>query len=116
VDGTDFRVAEPIPFTKPLKQLWYTPKFGALGVHYEVAVGIKSGDIVWYNGPFPCGMMQDITIFCSGLKKKLRDIEMIVADCGYCGDEKVVTPYTALNRQHRKAMSKARARHETINK
>jgi hypothetical protein len=61
-------------------------------------------------------MMQAITIFHTELKHKLRDREMVVADWGYCGDEKVCKPYGALNRRHRKAMSKARVRHETINK
>ena len=51
VDGTDFRIQEPIPFNPK----WYSYKFKGPGLRYEVAICIKTGWIVWVNGPFPAG-------------------------------------------------------------
>lgn len=50
VDGTDFRIYERHPFWSG----WFSHKFKGPGVRYEVAVCIKTGDVVWINGPFPC--------------------------------------------------------------
>ena len=67
VDGTDFRIAEPVPFSR----VWYTQKFAGPGLRYELAVSLFNGDIVWYNGPFAPGTNHDITIFRWKLKSKL---------------------------------------------
>ena len=56
VDGTD------CPIEKKGRR-WYSHKFKKPGVRYEVGVAIKSGDIVWINGPYPCGAYADIKIF-----------------------------------------------------
>ena len=72
VDGTDFRILEPSPFSKK----WYSHKFRGPGLRYEVAVGIQSGHIVWTNGPFPAGV-PDIVIFRYSLKNKLVEGERV---------------------------------------
>jgi hypothetical protein len=46
VDGTDFRIMEPIPFDSK----WLSEKFNEPGVKYEVAVCIQTGWIVHTNG------------------------------------------------------------------
>ena len=44
------------------------------------------GDIVWVNGPFPCGQYPDIKIFMEyGLKDNLDEGERVKADNGYEG-------------------------------
>jgi len=111
VDGTDFRIQEPSPFNRK----WYSSKFNGPGVRYEVGICIQSGDIVWIHGPFPCGLMPDIRIFRIKLKDLLLPGEQVIADKGYRGDPKTCTPFEAKNECHKKAMSRARARHETIN-
>jgi hypothetical protein len=58
VDGTDFKIQEPSPFSRT----WYSHKFKGPGFRYKVAVGIQTGDIVWTHGPFACGMFPDITM------------------------------------------------------
>ena len=55
VDGTDFRIQEPIPFNPK----WYSHKFKGPGLRYEVAICIKTGCIVWVIGPFPAGEWPD---------------------------------------------------------
>jgi hypothetical protein len=42
VDGTDFRIYEPTPFSP----MWYSHKYKGPGLRYEVALSIRGGDIV----------------------------------------------------------------------
>lgn len=112
VDGTDYQIYEPTPFDPK----WYSHKFKGPGLRYELTVSIHTGYIVSYHDPFPCGTYNDITIFCVGIKRKLVPGEKVIEDRGYKGDIKVVTPYdTTKDGTCHKAMSVARARHETIN-
>ena len=82
---------------------------------YEVAVAIKSGDIVWICGPFP-GATNDITIFRYRLKNMLLPFEKVMGDRGYQGDEACHTPYNARNNQHARSMAVLRSRQETVNR
>jgi len=41
------------------------------------------GEIVWRNGPFPCGEWSDIRIAREALTHELEDEEKALADCGY---------------------------------
>ena len=82
VDGTDFQVYRQ----KGSYKFWYGYKFKKPGVRYEVAISIISGDIVWINGPFPCGFYNDIKIFRQGLKNMLEDGERVEVDDGYLGE------------------------------
>ena len=51
IDGTDFKVWEPHPFNPD----YFSHKYNHAGVRYEIGICIKTGWIVWINGPFPCG-------------------------------------------------------------
>ena len=81
VDGTDFWICEPKPFTKD----FYSHKFAKAGLRYEVGVCIQTGLIVWINGSFAAGKYNDITIFQSKMIYDLLDWEMVEADQGYVG-------------------------------
>ena len=59
VDGTDFRIMEPIPLNKD----WFSHKFKGPGLRYEIAVSIRKGHTVSINGPFPAGAYPDRRIF-----------------------------------------------------
>lgn len=111
VDGVDFQIPEPIPFSSE----WYSHKFCGPGLRYEIAIAINTGDIVWFNGPFPAGSFPDIKIFRNKLKLQLGPGEKIIADRGYRGDIKVCTPDHANSIEHGKVMNQARARHEATN-
>ena len=111
VDGTDCPINEPQPFNKK----WYSHKFKSAGLRYEVGVGLQSGDICWVNGPFPCGSWSDLKIFKSKLANRLLPGEMVEADKGY-PHRKVRTPRNIVSQTDKRAKSKARARHETVNK
>ena len=116
VDGTDFRIQEPWPFEEEYNRKWCSHKFKAAGVRYELGISLRTGDICWFNGPYPAGM-SDITIFCRGLKHKLGVREKVVADFGYRGDKnKVCLPDDkVVGHDNRVAMCKGRGRHEAIN-
>jgi hypothetical protein len=58
VDGTDCPLWEP-PKTDnsslPFDKKWYSHKLHGAGSWYKIAPCIKTGDIIYVNGPFPCG-------------------------------------------------------------
>lgn len=59
VDGTDFKICEPMPFDTK----WYSYKFNGAGLRYEVNICIDTGLIVWLHGPFKYGQFNDLRIF-----------------------------------------------------
>ena len=112
VDGTDFRIGDPVPFSP----VWWSKKFNGAALRYELVVCIETGDIVGFMGPVAPKYNQDITNFRWKTRRMLGPGEMVVADKGYRGDIKCCTPLNAKNPHHLKAMSHARARHETVNR
>lgn len=80
VDGVDFHVSQH-------GSGFSSHKFGKKsGLRYEIALCIQTGDVVWINGPFPCGMYNDLTIFRSALMTELAYAERVEADDGYIGE------------------------------
>ena len=110
VDGTDCPVFEPSPFNKEM----YSHKLNGPGLKYEVAVCLKTGHIVWINGPFVASV-NDGTIFREGLSGLLFDEEAVEVDGGYKGDDKMKLPSMGINSSKRKMKSNVRAQHEAIN-
>jgi len=111
VDGTDYMIAEPTPFSKE----WYCYKHGCAGLRYEIATCIQTGHIVWVNGPFKCGKWPDIKIFRRNLKQRLLPCEMVECDRGYRGDQSCRHADIVFNRADQRAKGRAAARHETVN-
>lgn len=110
VDGTDCRIFEPYPFSSS----WFSHKFHGPGVRYEIAVSVMTGQIVWVNGPFPCGSHSDLKIFKSNLKNRLLPGEKVIADKGYQDN---LCDYEAKELEYPdKMFSSCRARHESVNK
>ena len=116
VYGTHFRIYNRTEKkSKKYIKSWYSHKYNAAGVSYEVAVCIKTGDIVWICGPFPAATA-DISIYRYKLKDMLTAFEKVMADRGYAGDKSCLTPYDGINRQHLRSMAVLRSRHETVNR
>ena len=112
VDGTDFMIDEESPFDPR----WFSIKFKNAGVRYEIGICIQTGDIVWVNGPFPCGTYPDHVIvnLPGGLEQSLLPGERYLCDGVYRYRPRSVTPtgtHTPLDRMK----AEARARHETVN-
>lgn len=81
-----------------------------------MAISIQEGDIVWINGPFPCGEWPDLRIARESLIHALDQGEFYLADSGYFdGNNWSVTP-NGLNNMEQRQQSLVRARHETLNR
>lgn len=112
VDGTDFQIPQQYP-SKP----YYSYKFKGPGLRYEVAVCIRSGDIVWINGPFKPGELTDLMIFRLGLKQKLLFAgEKAQADGIYSCEATCICPNQFDGAWVQWLKNDVRARHETVNK
>ena len=111
VDGTDFWIYEPKPFTKD----FYSHKFATAGLHYEVGVCIQTGLLVWINGPFAGGKYNAITIFQSKVIYKLLDWEMVEVGQGYVGQLNKICVKYELGVSENQFEARARARGEMIN-
>jgi hypothetical protein len=111
VDGTDFAIREPRPFSKK----WYSHKLHGPAIRYEIAVCIQTGDIMWGNGPFAAGLWPDQKIFKTYLAERLAPGEMVEVDGGY-GGPLVRQPTDYVSKADKDAKDNARARHETINR
>lgn len=103
-----------------LGRLFSSHKFaGKSGLRYEVGICILTGDIVWINGPYECGIWPDISIFRDALVSSLAPNERIEADDGYLGEhpEHVKCPKGFANDEITEFMQqRARNRQETMNK
>lgn len=119
MDGTDFRVPEPYPFEEGWSERWFSHKFLAAALRYEIAISITEPKIVWINGPFPAGMYNDHAIFCGGLLHNLDDGERVEADDGYWGSDPLFTRCRSSKfhaTEGKESRGAVRARHETVNR
>lgn len=113
VDGTDCPINEP---RNPWSTKWFSHKFKGAGLRYEIAENIRTGEICWINGPFPCGMFPDPSIFQIGLSNELTGREMVHADKAYRFKRQCSTPNDQSFRYEREQSNTVRARHETVNR
>ena len=112
VDGTDFKILEPTPFS----HTWYSFKFKHAGLRYEIAICIQTGWICWVNGPFKPGQYNDHQIFQLGLDEMLDNGERVEVDNGYNGNARYSRPNDCEgNNGWGRMKANARARHENVN-
>jgi len=130
VDTTDCHIQEPKQseyiraklrakgdLHNPYDPRFKSHKIGKAALRYELAICIRTGDIVWVNGPFPAGAWNDIAIFKGGIMKMLDEGEKCEVDNGYIGLGKYArNKHVFVSRVDRKAKSKALARHECVNR
>lgn len=114
LDGTDCPIQEPGSTTGNFSPRWYCHKTHGPGIRYEVGVSLQCGDVVWVNGPFPCGSYPDLKIARLMVVHKLLPNEKIVADSGY-RDRSYFDIPTGLNNPKQRMQQVARSRHETVN-
>lgn len=120
VDGTDCPLINVFDENGRPDTRYYSYKHKRAGLRYEVALALRSENIVWIAGPYLPGRLNDISIFRlpGGLKEHLTQGERVEADDGYMGDcpQYIRCPggLTSLNAQ-RKMRGRLRMRHEAIN-
>lgn len=108
MDGVDFRINEPGIFSPK----WYSHKFNGPGIRYEIGLNIRTGEIVWKNGGYPCGEFSDLELARESYTGFVDQGEMTLADKGYRDNHFFILPNETNNLIHKKIMS----RHETVNK
>ena len=114
VDGTDF----PLAWGSNHKRLSCYKFKGKPGLRYEVAVCLRTSDIVWTSGPHFPGLYNDLQIFREALIHMVDDGERVEADKGYVGDHPwyVKIPDGVNEKKDRTLLdSRQRSRHETVN-
>lgn len=118
VDGVDCQRLGKINHDGRPDKRYYSHKFKGPALRYEVAIAIRSSNIVWIAGPYLPGECNDLQIFRKGLIKKLGKSERVEADDGYIGEapKKVKCPGSYVSRNDQKKMrGRLRMRHESIN-
>ena len=111
VDCTDCRIREQGP-------TFYSYKFKKSALRYEVAICIKTGDIVWVNGGYAPGEYNDLDIFRDSLMHMLDQYERVEADDGYVGEhpQKIKCPKGFCNPEETEFMQqRVRNRQESVN-
>ena len=111
VDGTDYRIYQK-------GSRFASHKYaGKSALRYELGICIRTGRLVWIQGPYPAGEWNDIAIFTDCLAHFLDPDERVEADCGYVGHADLIKcPNNPSNPQENLAMQgRVRSRHETFN-
>ena len=112
LDGTDFRIQEPY-HPDGIDPSYYSHKFKAAGLCYEVGLNIRTGDIVWTYGGLPCGEYSDLKLARVNYVHCVEPYEMTLADDGYKDPTKFIYPAISPNTNlHQKSIMQ---RHETVN-
>ena len=62
---------------------WWSHKFNGPGLRYEVALCIRTGEIVWVNGGLPCGEWPDLRLARNAFIDFLQPGKKALADAGY---------------------------------
>lgn len=110
INGTD------LPVQYCFNRRFFSHKFRSNGLRYELGVCLRTGDIVWINGPFRAGQ-SDINIARQAVTSALEDGEKVEADGGYDGEKlHIKIPTDAMDAEEHRMKTIARSRHETANK
>jgi hypothetical protein len=109
-DCVDCPCFESWPWTKRM----YYKKMNGPGIKYEIGVCIKTGHIIWVNGPFVASYSES-TIFKQGLGNHIYEGEKVEVDSGPKGDDRLVQPHVGKDSKERKQKSVVRGRQEGVN-
>ncbi len=108
LDGADFKIDEPTPFSPK----WFSHKFRGPGLRYEVALCVRTGHIVWVNGGYACGEYTDLMVARQAYVKFMEPGERTFADKGYRDKNFFILPSWQNSTLHGRIM----ARHEHVNR
>ena len=55
-------------------------------MRYQICLSIHLGEIVFVDGPYPCGIYNDLSCAREKIVNDLKENEMLIADKGYLDD------------------------------
>lgn len=108
LDGVDFKIFE----SKPFNRKFFSHKFKASALRYEIGLALVTGHIVWAYGGYPAGEYPDLKLSRELYVHQVMPGELTFADKGYRDAKFFITPDSTNNAGHKYIMS----RHETVNK
>ena len=125
VDTVNFRTQE---FRLDPSADWYDFKSNSSGLKYEFACALRRPEIVWVNGPKPCGLSSDSTMFRGGKKDDeegdldttalyhmLPEGKKAIGDSGYEGmPEKVTITRDGQSKDLKQFLGRAKNRQESL--
>ena len=125
VDTVSFRTQE---FRLDPSADWYDFKSNSSGLKYEFACALRRPEIVWVNGPKPCGLAADSTMFRGGKKDDdegdldttalyhmLPKGKKAIGDSGYEGmPEKVTITRDGQSKDLKQFLGRAKNRQESL--
>ena len=125
VDGVHCQIEEPKHPTLSKNPAFWSHKYNAAGLGYEIGIAIFEKKVVWLKGPFRAGK-PDISVFKNGeddededevgLYDKIPPGHKGIADKGYPGCwDKLSKSNSHDSDAVRKLKGRARAHHETFN-
>ena len=103
------KIEEPVPFSAR----WYSHKFNAAGVRYEIGLRLINPIITWVCGPYPCGDWPDLRIARAVYTQMIEPGEMTLADDTYRDVLYFIHPHG--NPESVQKQKQFMARHETVN-
>ena len=112
LDGTDFPINEPSPFSK----IWFSHKFNGPAIRYEIGISLRTSDIVWAFGGVKPGDFPDLELARSCVVDMIDDGELIVADNGYNDSWVFLNDRKGSYEPQDTAIRQYLARHESVNK
>ena len=119
IDGTDCHIWEPKHPTLSQDQTYWSHKFNKAALRYEIGISVYKSKCMWINGPFKCGMQQDLPNFKSALKDKIAPNKKAVSDRNYVSTEPgmhiLATPNPMDSKELRRFKSRIHLHHETFN-
>ena len=120
VDGVDCPYKEN---SRPVDPGYCSHKLKRSALRYEVGVALYSSRICWIGGGVPAGRYNDLTIsrMRGGILSHMNTDEKGMADNGYDGESKYITPIrgsglTNNEKMYNRWVRTGLARHENINK
>ena len=114
VDGTHCPIQEPRPFSTK----WSSFKLGKkAGVNYEIGLKIDESKLLWVNGPFPAGELNDLSTFQQkGLKDSIPIGKRCIGDGIYTPEYELISTKNDLDpREVAEFKERVLARHESFN-
>lgn len=89
----------------PFHKGWYSHKFKSAGLRYEVGLNIRTGNMVWAFGGYPCGLYPDLSLSREAYINSVKRGERTMADKAYKDETYFILPNVENKTLHKLIMS-----------